>query len=355
MNPVKRIALTAARWARRKGSVAEALAPYAPVGFCGAAAKRGGEAIVEFGGKAVLGERAIQCDSIFRIASISKLFVAEAAMLLVKRGLIGLDDDISEILGYAVRNPKYPDRALTLRMLLTHTAALRDAGLYDAKLGMPDAPTLRALLADAASHHPFAPGAKYAYSNLGAGVAGMLVEKTANRPFDDFVRKEIFAPLSLDASYHPQKIAHRDALVNCYRLPQREPTYDAVSLAQTPLDETCDPERHYHIPAGKLLISAPELLKLMQRESPLLREMMTLQGKTGRGLGYAVTRGVFAPGKVMWGHSGSAYGAICQAWRDLDTGEAAVLLMNGVNPRSLFNVSLAGQTGMAALLDKIKA
>src|SRR5690606_1620007 len=57
--------------------------------------------------------------NIFRIASISKSFTATALMQLVEKKKISLDDDFGDLVGFPVRNPKFPDTKITLRMVLS--------------------------------------------------------------------------------------------------------------------------------------------------------------------------------------------------------------------------------------------
>ena len=61
-----------------------------------------------------------------RIASISKSFTATSLMQLVEKGIISLDDDVSNLIGFQVRNPYHPEVPITLRMVLSHTASFRD-------------------------------------------------------------------------------------------------------------------------------------------------------------------------------------------------------------------------------------
>ena len=60
----------------------------------------------------------------YRIASVSKSFTALGLIKLINDGAIGLDDDISEILGYELRNPNFLNIPITCRMLLSHTSSL---------------------------------------------------------------------------------------------------------------------------------------------------------------------------------------------------------------------------------------
>ena len=65
-----------------------------------------------------------------RIASISKSFTATSLMQLVEKGIISLDDDVSNLIGFQVRNPYHPEVPITLRMVLSHTASFRDPENY---------------------------------------------------------------------------------------------------------------------------------------------------------------------------------------------------------------------------------
>jgi CubicO group peptidase (beta-lactamase class C family) len=62
----------------------------------------------------------------FLLASISKTFTATAIMQLWERGLFDLDEDVNNHLDFDVRNPYYPDSAITFRMLMTHTSTIHD-------------------------------------------------------------------------------------------------------------------------------------------------------------------------------------------------------------------------------------
>src|SRR5437868_15493160 len=96
-----------------------------------------------------------------RIASISKLVVAIGVMRLVEQGKLDLDRDVSAYLGWRLRNPAFPDRPITLRLLLSHRSSLRDGVDYAIPLGTE----LRSALAAPAAfdaEHP--PGAFFRYS-----------------------------------------------------------------------------------------------------------------------------------------------------------------------------------------------
>ncbi|MEG2942362.1 MAG: serine hydrolase, partial [Thermomonas sp.] len=75
-------------------------------------------------------KRAISVDDPVRIASISKLVLSIGVMRLVEDGKLDLDADVSDTLGWKLRNPSFPDKKLTLRLLLSHTSSLTDGAGY---------------------------------------------------------------------------------------------------------------------------------------------------------------------------------------------------------------------------------
>jgi CubicO group peptidase (beta-lactamase class C family) len=75
-------------------------------------------------------KRRVTADDPVRVASITKLVVALGVMRMVEAGALDLDRDASDYLGWRLRNPGFPDAKVTLRMLLSHTAGVRDANDY---------------------------------------------------------------------------------------------------------------------------------------------------------------------------------------------------------------------------------
>lgn len=138
-------------------------------------------------------------DSAMRVASISKLVTGIAAMRLIAAGTLELDSDISDYLGFTVRNPSFPDTPITLRHLMSHVSSLRDGEIYWA----PHPQTLEALLREPGRFDPaHAPGEYFTYSNLGFGVVGALVECVARERFDRYMTRTILAPAGVQAGYN---------------------------------------------------------------------------------------------------------------------------------------------------------
>ncbi|MCW8966450.1 MAG: beta-lactamase family protein, partial [Candidatus Pacearchaeota archaeon] len=130
--------------------------------------------------------------TLFMLASVSKTIVVVAVMQLEEKGLIKLDDDISDYLDFTVRNPRYPDKKITFRHLLTHHSSIKDrqpfhSFTYTVFSGGGDSPiTLKKIITSYFSpdgnhfskrnfrNKP--PGAEYTYSNMAVSLLGYLVE-----------------------------------------------------------------------------------------------------------------------------------------------------------------------------------
>ncbi len=133
-----------------------------------------------------------------RIASISKSFTATSLMQLVEKGIISLDDDVSNLIGFQVRNPHHPEVPITLRMVLSHTASFRDPENYSTLDHLNPA-----VNGDCSTtYYDYAPGAGYNYSNLGLNFAGAILEKVSGVRFDRYVKENVIAPLGLHAGHN---------------------------------------------------------------------------------------------------------------------------------------------------------
>lgn len=138
----------------------------------------------------------------FRLASVSKQFTAMAVMLLVHDQKLGYDWPLTRIFpGF----PSYGD-SITVRNLLNHTSGLPDyeelmekaektggSAIWSPARQIRDREVL-ALLGKTGGPK-FPPGTRWSYSNSGYVLLGLVVEKISGKPFPDFLRERIFAPL----------------------------------------------------------------------------------------------------------------------------------------------------------------
>jgi len=161
-------------------------------------------------------ERPVTPDTTFMLASVSKTVTATAVMQVIEDGDLALDDDVEEVLAFWVANPSHPADPITTRQLLLHTSSIVDnwdvlAGYYvqgdsPIPLGtyLEDYLDPAGALYDAADNYAgSAPGARYDYSNMGASLAGYLVEAATGTPFDAHCEARIFEPLGMtDTGWH---------------------------------------------------------------------------------------------------------------------------------------------------------
>lgn len=142
----------------------------------------------------------IQENDIFQLSSVSKMFTAEAIMILRNEGLIDYDLDIREYI------PEFPYEGVTTRLLLNHRSGLsRYESLADAKWPDRKQPFLNEdMIEYYAKYKPnpyFKPNGGFNYSNVNYALLASIVERVSGMPFADYMRVNIFEPLGMDNSY----------------------------------------------------------------------------------------------------------------------------------------------------------
>lgn len=150
-------------------------------------------------------------DSLYRVASMSKMVTAIGLMILVDEGKVNLDADASTYLGFSLRNPNFPAKVITTRMLLSHLSSIR----ADENYSFPITQALQDILtptganydsaawaaADAASSR--APGDYFFYSNLNFGLIGSVIEGASGQRFDKFMQAKVLSPMGITGGYYP--------------------------------------------------------------------------------------------------------------------------------------------------------
>jgi D-alanyl-D-alanine carboxypeptidase len=174
----------------------------------------------------------------YRVASVTKTFVATVALQLVAERKAHLSDSVERWLPGLV-----PDgRSITLRELLNHTSGLfdysEDSAYARARLARPERIWMpRQLVAIAVRHKPlFRPGRDWAYSNTNYVVLGLVVESVTGRPLATALRQRIFRPLGLRSTSYPSGTVLRGHVLHGYvrsipgvPIPRGQPL-DATSL-----------------------------------------------------------------------------------------------------------------------------
>lgn len=145
-------------------------------------------------------------DSIFRVASVSKMFTIFAIMQLVETQKLSLDDDVSDFLGFKLRHPAYPNVMLTVRMLASHTSGLRDGKVYSTPpdVGLEEFFFPNGRFYEEGNHFSKIeeiPGEFFCYSNLNYGLLGTIIERVTNERFDKYLKKNVLFPLEMTDGY----------------------------------------------------------------------------------------------------------------------------------------------------------
>ena len=151
-------------------------------------------------------------ETVYLLASTSKLVIAIGVMQLHEREIINIDTDINEYLPFKVQHPKYPNIKITPRYLLTHRSALawpheEDPDFYEIHScdTMVDLGNWlkNYIIPDGNNYHykiwkDFMPGEYELYSNIGAALLGYLVEVASGKDFNTYCIQNIFEPLEME-------------------------------------------------------------------------------------------------------------------------------------------------------------
>ncbi len=159
-------------------------------------------------------KRAVDRDTIFHWASITKTFTAIAIMQLRDRGLLTLDDPIVKYVPELekVHNPFGKMSTITIRHLLSHSSGFRN-GTWpyggDKDWHPFEPPTWKQL--DAMMPYTeilFAPGSKFSYSNPGIVYLGMTIERLTNEDYEMYVTKNVLSPLGMSRAFFDRAPVH---------------------------------------------------------------------------------------------------------------------------------------------------
>lgn len=268
----------------------------------------------------------------FKCASVTKFVTGLGLLKMMDEGILHPDADISTYLGYPVGNPRYPNKPITLRHLMSHTSGINEEGAYSKK---------SSLLSDMisldkkarANFREVAPGAQYKYSNFGAGITGAIIEAVTGEDVSTFMRHYLFGPLGIDAAYTATQIQEPEYIVATYL--QDGDLYQAPSymLRQT-YDAVADPDHHYRTTVGSLLIrprdltrlgiaacgdgsvdgfkilSYPALLAMRQEQSP---QTTGITEKSPYSF-FCIRQDTVLTDRRVYGHQGTTEGIVCNLY-----------------------------------------
>ncbi|MES2446411.1 MAG: serine hydrolase domain-containing protein [Bacteroidota bacterium] len=298
-----------------------------------------------FGLKDIESKTLLKDDDIFRIASISKSFSATSIMQLVEAGKMSLKDDFSNLVGFKVRNPKYPQTIITLKMVLSHTSSINDSEGYFNLDAINPAKNENW----AKCYNDYEPGKGYQYCNLNFNMVGAVIEKFSGERFDNYVKNHILNPLGLYGGYCVDSLdATRFATL--YEFDAKANKFTSSPMAYNPRREEI---KNYTLgyttpifsPTGGMKISATDLAKYMtmhmykgsyngkriiSKKSAKIMQTK-LSDEENYGLALLQTSNLIE-GEPMVGHTGSAYGLYSVMFFNPKEEFGIVVITNGCNP-----------------------
>lgn len=162
----------------------------------------GGDSIVYskgYGIKSVNTEDNVTENTNFHTASISKLFTAQAMMILVQENKISLDSKLIEIIP-ELRFKDTRVKNITIKSLLNHTSGLTDISDYNWGINNQSDNALKDYILSLQLKLQSEPHAKYHYSNLGYNILGHVIEKLSETNFDQYIKQNILIPTQMSDS-----------------------------------------------------------------------------------------------------------------------------------------------------------
>jgi D-alanyl-D-alanine carboxypeptidase len=297
------------------------------------------------------GPVAVTTDARFRIASITKVFVAVVVLQLVEEGKLELDDPLSRHL------PDYPTQGVTIRQLLNHTSGIPDYSMSDDfnKNLLKDRErrwTTAEILALVKDKEPdFAPGTAYSYSNTDFILLGEVIGKIAGRSWAQEIRRRILDPLNLDSTHIAGSERVPEPVIPGY--------FDADNDGYVENIETGGPWPALETsegPAGAIVSTGPDLLAFGDAlfhgrlvPEPALRAMVA-EGPyhprfSNYGLGVEILRPDYRT--TIWGHGGFLPGFKSALWYVPSLDAVIVVIANDAraNPADLAELLMRATPG----------
>lgn len=196
--------------------------------------------------------RAIDADTMFRVGSITKSFIAMTIVALAERGQLGLDERLSDLTSSVeYDNPWAESTPITVAHLLEHTAGFDDMRFNETS-GPASVETLP--LVDILARNPrsrsarWRPGSRISYSNPGYTVAAHIIEERTGAPYESSVRAHVLGPLGMETSTLRRTSTSEERLAQGHRGPQAPIPYWPIM----------------HRPAGVLMSSPRELAEFVR-------------------------------------------------------------------------------------------
>ena len=282
-------------------------------------------------------------DTMFRVASITKMATALVTLKLAEEGAFALDDPIAPLLPDAADEPSL--RGVTIRQLLCHTSGLRDVPAYEQALRNGD--TFHTVLR---SEGVRVDSNAMTYCNFGFGLLGCLMESITGQALETVFQQKLFQPLGMEATLDASTLDESRIMPIARVLPYRQGRDITITCLGFKSIAQPDPTRHFGHSAGAmytncaslsnllLIIAGDGIYKGKQYFSPaLIRQMKAQHSYTGAaaspdrryGLGLVILDRLDISPRKLYGHQGFAYGCVDGAFIEEETGRQVIFLNGG--------------------------
>lgn len=281
-------------------------------------------------------------DTLFRVASITKMATALVILKLAEEGAFALDDPIAPLLPDANALPAL--QGITIRQLLSHTSGLRDVPAYE-----------QALRSGQTFHHVLATdgvrasGNAMSYCNLGFGLLGCLMEAITGQSLEAVFQSKLFQPLCMEATLDASTLDKSRIMPISRVLPYHKGQDVTITALGRQSIAQPDPARHFGHTAGAMYTDCASLSNLLlviandgayegkQYFAPaFIQQMKTQHSFTGPasaptrryGLGLVILDRPDLSNHRIYGHQGFAYGCVDGAFYEEGT-DRQVIFLNG--------------------------
>ncbi len=287
-------------------------------------------------------------ETIFRIGSITKMFTSLAMLILQQQGQLDLDMKLAEISpDISLKNNWRETHPVRIAHLLEHTAGLLDLSKdeFDQNTPMPLEQALAWKEADRITQWP--PGEHYSYTNVGAGLASYVIEKTSKQSFESFLEQQIFSPLGMSSASLSNDKKTLAQLATGYDsdahsvIPYWHVLYrafGAINLKPTEMVPFLQLLLNKGTHAGQRLITEDAILRM---ETPTT----SLAAQSGLHFGYGLGNYTWlSHGLLFHGHGGDADGYLARLAYNRETRLGYFVVINTFQ-----------NTALSALQDRIEA
>jgi CubicO group peptidase (beta-lactamase class C family) len=284
-------------------------------------------------------------NTLFRIGSISKMFVGLAVLKLVEEGRLNLNDKLSDLApDIPFENPWEETHPIRLVHLLEHTTGWDDMSLAEYAYPASDTMSLKAGLdyRPASRTSRWVPGTRMAYCNTGPAVAAYIVEKITGKTFEEYIQAIAFDPLQMDSTsfYFSETYAKRGA--SLYSNGQLQDYWNIITRPAGSINSSATDMANFL----QLLIARGEFEGQQIIQPASLSRMEIPQTTTGSAKGISAGYGLhnYTSGYknfqvAFHGHNGGMPGALAELAYAPELNAGFVIMINSSNHQTLTQLS----------------